>query len=88
MPELIETLFRAKVSSKGQVVIPKHIREALDVNEGDELILIPTNEGILMKRPSEKTVRLRGLLKGLGINMEECETILSEAKKSLARTVE
>lgn len=84
----IENLFKAKVSSKGQIVIPKHIREALNLNEGDELILIPTKEGIIMKNPHKKTQRLRGLLKGLDIDVEECEAILSEAKRSLARTIE
>lgn len=88
MPELIETLFRVKVSSKGQVVIPKHVRKTLDVNEGDELILIPTNEGIIMKPHTEKTGGLRGLLKGLEIDIDECEAILSEAKKSLSKTIE
>jgi len=88
MPEYLERLFKVKVSSKGQVVIPKHIREALNLNEGDELLLVPTKEGIIMKQPSKEDRRLRGLLKGLDVNIAECEAILSEARRSLTRIIE
>lgn len=84
---LIEKLFKVKVSSKGQVVIPKRLREALDINEGDELLLVPTKEGILMKRPSKEVKGLRGLLKELDVDIAECETILGEAKRSLVKTI-
>ncbi len=81
-----EELFKVKVSSKGQVVIPRRIREALNLSEGDELVLMLTKEGLLIKYPS-KVGRLRGLLKGLDIDMAECEAILNEARRSLARII-
>jgi len=84
----LERLFKVRVSSKGQVVLPKHIREALNLHKGDELLLIPTEEGILMKLPSKGAEGLRGLLKGLDVDVAECEAILSEAKRSLARVIE
>jgi len=83
----LEVLFKVRVSSKGQVVIPRHIREALNLKEGDELLLVPTEEGILMRPPSKERGVLRGLLKGLDVDPEECEAILSEARRSLARAV-
>ncbi len=88
MSKPLEVLFKVRLSSKGQVVIPRHIREALNLNEGDELLLIPTKEGILMKPPSNEPKGLRGLLKGLDVDVGECEAILSEARKSLARVIE
>lgn len=87
MENLLETLFRVKVSSKGQVVIPKHIREALGLGEGDELILMPTNEGLIIRRPS-KAGRLRGLLKGHDVDIAECEAILNEARRGLIKIIE
>jgi bifunctional DNA-binding transcriptional regulator/antitoxin component of YhaV-PrlF toxin-antitoxin module len=63
------------------------VREALSLNEGDELLLIPTEEGILMKRPSGP-MGLRGLLKDLDVNIEECEAILAEAKRSLTTGID
>jgi AbrB family looped-hinge helix DNA binding protein len=38
-----------KLSSKGQVIIPKHIRSAYHWEPGQELILIDTGNGILLK---------------------------------------
>ena len=41
-----------KLSSKGQVIIPKHIRSADHWEPGQELILIDTGNGILLKHTS------------------------------------
>ena len=38
-----------KLSSKGQVIIPKHIRSTYHWEPGQELILIDTGNGILLK---------------------------------------
>jgi AbrB family looped-hinge helix DNA binding protein len=84
----LEGLFKVRISSKGQIVIPKNIREALNLRKGEELILMPMDEGILMKRPSPRSKGLRGLLKGLDVDLEECEAILVEARKSLAKAID
>ena len=38
-----------KLSSKGQVIIPKHIRSSYHWETGQELIVIDTGNGILLK---------------------------------------
>lgn len=38
-----------KLSSKGQVIIPKHIRSSYHWETGQELILIDTGNGVLLK---------------------------------------
>jgi antitoxin PrlF len=43
---------RAKVSSKGQVTIPKTVREALDLHEGDELLFrVERSRAVVAKTP-------------------------------------
>ena len=38
-----------KLSSKGQVIIPKHIRSFYHWEAGQELVVIDTGDGILLK---------------------------------------
>jgi AbrB family looped-hinge helix DNA binding protein len=38
-----------KLSSKGQVIIPKHIRSSYHWETGQELVVIDTGDGILLK---------------------------------------
>jgi AbrB family looped-hinge helix DNA binding protein len=58
------------MSAKGQVVIPKDVRERLRLQAGDKLDVLETADGILLKRSSampklsieEALARLRTLL--------------------------
>ena len=43
---------RARVTSKGQVTIPKSVREALDLHEGDELLFrVERSRAVVAKTP-------------------------------------
>jgi len=78
-----EKLFKVKMGAKGRLVIPKSVRDAYGLKEGDSVLLIPREEGILIKRYEVKGGGLRGLLKDVVVDIEECEMILEEAKKTI-----
>jgi len=39
-----------KVSNKGQVVIPKEIRDKLKFNEGAKLLVVATEDAVILQR--------------------------------------
>lgn len=41
-----------RISTKGQVVIPKRIRESHQWSEGQEIEFVDTPAGVLLRRPS------------------------------------
>lgn len=44
---------RAKITSKGQVTLPKSVREALDLHEGDEVLFrVERSRAVMGKTPS------------------------------------
>ena len=51
-----------KVSSKYQVVLPRPVREALDLRVGDEVIFVVDGSKVLLRpRPASFTEAMRGL---------------------------
>lgn len=53
-----------RLSKKGQLVIPKEIREALGIEEGDELLMTLEEGRVILRRPEQYARTTRGLLKG------------------------
>jgi transcriptional pleiotropic regulator of transition state genes len=58
------------VDNLGRVVIPKEIRRTLRINEGCPLEIIPTSEGILLKKYYPGT-SLLDLLSSIGEEVDE-----------------
>jgi AbrB family looped-hinge helix DNA binding protein len=57
---------KSQISSKGQVVIPKLIRESLGFTVGSEVEFVEHAEGVLLRRPThEKKYTLDDLLNAL-----------------------
>jgi len=56
---------KVKVSLKGQIVIPKVIREKIGIKEGHEVIVESSEEGVvILKKPKNPAKEMRGLFKG------------------------
>ena len=51
----------ATISSKGQITLPKRLREKYHLKEGEEALMLDAGDGILLKHGR---TNLRGILKG------------------------
>ena len=72
---------KVKVLPKGQITLPKKIREALRIKEGDALMVLRRGEEIVLRK--RKTLfDLAGTLPDLGLSPEE---MLERALEEVAR---
>lgn len=68
---------RVVVGPKGQVTIPKELREKYHLREGEEVVISSGSEGITLRHPPST---LRGFLKGK-LDMEAFEEDIHELRK-------
>lgn len=54
----------ATLTSKGQVTIPKSVRETLGLKEGDRVDFVETEQGVLLVPATKDLKSLRGMFKG------------------------
>lgn len=77
---MIATLKLDTVSfgTKGQVVIPRRLRQEFEIEDGTKATVVSTPEGILLKPITRTYIRsLRGSLKGT----KAMETFMAERRK-------
>ena len=73
---------KSKVTSKGQIVIPKKIREKYGISPSTSIHWVEKEEGVLMVPDSEDPIiAARGMFKGSGI----LKAYLEEKKREKAR---
>jgi antitoxin PrlF len=77
----------AKITSKGQITIPKEVRKALGLKEGKEVVFIIGGGEAIMKpkakNPMEELVKLREKLPLF--TKKEIETMIKESKKEWSK---
>lgn len=83
MPVVLES---AKVMAKGQVTIPKDIREKLKINEGDQLVFVYDNEKVIMMNSAVYAMKLmqdvmKGVAEKQNIKEEDVSKIIREIRK-------
>jgi AbrB family looped-hinge helix DNA binding protein len=80
------TMPATTVTTKGQVTIPKRIRDALGIRAGDRVVFFRAEDGRIVVEPETVDIRsLRGILKHEGppVSVEEMNAaIAQEAAKS------
>ena len=74
---------RVRLSSKGQLVIPKETRDALEIREGSELLIVRQDDALILMRPEDFTKAHRGALAGLwGRTREEIDHEIDSQRES------
>jgi AbrB family looped-hinge helix DNA binding protein len=72
-----------RLSGKGQFVIPKEMRDALGVKEGDELLIVLEGHRMVLTRPREYARATRGAMKGAwGRTRREVDRYLDKERQS------
>lgn len=75
----------ATVTSKGQITLPKEVREHLHLTEGDRVEFVIEGEGTVQVRPLAGSVRgLFGCLRGVGRSAPSLEELEERLIDSLA----
>lgn len=73
----------AKVTSKGQVTIPKKVRTKLDIHPGDEVTFKENEQGEMVLEADKKSIkRLAGILHRPGqkkVSVEEMNEAIKQA---------
>lgn len=76
---------RATITSKGQMTVPKAVREALKLRPGDQVELIIQDEGDVIMRPANLDLEdLEGLLQRPGQRVVSVEE-MNEAIRNYPR---
>ncbi|MCX5826534.1 MAG: AbrB/MazE/SpoVT family DNA-binding domain-containing protein [Deltaproteobacteria bacterium] len=71
-------MLAVKVLPKGQITIPKALRKALDIHEGDTLMVEGADEQIVIRKG--KTIfDFAGSLPGMGMSLDEIREKAIEA---------
>ncbi len=72
-----------KLSRRGQLVIPKEMRDALGMKEGDELLVVLDGGRMVLTRPRDYARATRGAMKGVwGRTRREVDGHLTRERRS------
>jgi AbrB family looped-hinge helix DNA binding protein len=72
-----------RLSKKGQLVIPKELRDAVGMREGDEILVVLDGGRLVLTSPREYARATRGLMKGAwGKTRREVEAYLERERES------
>jgi AbrB family looped-hinge helix DNA binding protein len=74
----------AKITSKGQITLPKEVRKTLNVHAGNVVIFEKENDNVVIK-PARTLKEFKGFLKGKG--KEDFEEMRKKAKEHVGKRV-
>jgi len=76
----------SKLTSKGQITIPKRIREKLNLEPGDRVLFIEKEGGVVLVPVKNTLHDLRGSVKSRN-NPEDFDDIRRTVKKHIAKKI-
>ncbi len=72
--------YQSKMTSKGQVTIPKDLRDRFGLKEGEEVLMVPAYEGILLKHRMDSMRSLRGLMRE-EVDLKKASTFIGKVRR-------
>jgi len=72
--------YEATITSKGQLTLPKDLRKRFHLQEGEKVLLIPLEDGIMMKHNLNPLRELRGILRQ-EIDVQKASRFVAELRK-------
>jgi len=72
--------YEATITSKGQLTLPKELRDKFHLEEGERVLLIPLEEGIMLKHGLNPLRKLRGILRQ-EIDVRKASAFVKEVRK-------
>jgi len=86
-----DKIYTAEIKARGQLTIPKKVREARDLYEGEVVSIIPVGDALLItpKRLELEEARreIRKILKSSGVSLDVLLAGLPEERKTLSREI-
>jgi AbrB family looped-hinge helix DNA binding protein len=74
----------ATVTSKGQITIPSRLREEFDISEGTQVMVVPTEYGLVLKKidlPSVEEFQDRVAERDITLSMDEISNLVHDARQ-------
>ena len=74
----------ATVTSKGQITIPSRLREEFDISEGTQVMVVPTEYGLVLKKidlPTVEEFQDRVAERDTTLSMDEISDLVHDARQ-------
>lgn len=76
----------ATITSKGQITIPKEIREALELKEGEKvLFILEGKKATIIPKTKDPLQSLKDLRKKIVFSRKEIEEMIKESKREWSK---
>lgn len=72
--------YRSTLTSKGQITIPKELRDKYNLKEGEQVMITASKDGLIVRPATNPLRELRGYMKE-EVNLEKAEKFISTIRK-------